>query len=307
MITTPLQSTASKESHHQAPPNITGTAAAVAAYAVRPSTRAAGVGLFATRKLKPGDLLACTVPMKVSRYRSRTSFEVSRGQHAELSHPAPCINHSCDPNIGIRDNERGGFDFFALRNIAPGEELRTHYGMHEWRSTSVNKCQCGSRSLCRGRSLGYAELSDEERAMLNKMGSARHLTDNTDAAGEHLPPRGLAASIAIRDILPLDVPGGNIEGRNRVRMFIDQLVRVIGMNPHGDPVMEYYPIDGSEREGWTAVQLITTSSVTLHLYRAGSAWIDITSCQAFDVKATAEWCRSRLKGAGVEYSTMELV
>jgi SET domain-containing protein len=56
---------------------------------------------------------------------------------------ARLINHSCDPNCGIRDR----FKIVAMRDIAPGEEIAWDYGMTEnytWRM----KCTCGS-PICR--------------------------------------------------------------------------------------------------------------------------------------------------------------
>jgi len=56
---------------------------------------------------------------------------------------ARLVNHSCDPNCGIRDL----FKIVAMRDIAAGEEVTWDYGMtedHVWRM----KCTCGS-PLCR--------------------------------------------------------------------------------------------------------------------------------------------------------------
>lgn len=56
------------------------------------------------------------------------------------------INHSCDPNTFMRcTRERA--EFYALRAIAPGEELTVDYGEshHDGRLA----CRCGARN-CRG-------------------------------------------------------------------------------------------------------------------------------------------------------------
>ena len=37
--------------------------------------------------------------------------------------PARFINHSCEANVGIRDNNAGAFDFLALQPVLRGEEL----------------------------------------------------------------------------------------------------------------------------------------------------------------------------------------
>lgn len=278
--------------HHSPPPNQLH-------YEVR-KTRT-GDGIFAAADLPADTLIASTHPLSKAPHRGRTSFELAPGQHYELSHPAPLINHSCLPNLSVRDNQHGGLDFVTTDQVTAGSQLRTHYAMHEWRSVSVSYCKCGHTG-CHGRAPGYAELPPEEQETIAALGAARHLTHSDPLA----PPRGLHSTITIAGIDPDHVPRDTNGGRVRVRMFLDQLVRTIGMNPHGQPVMDYYPTDGSTREGWTAVQLIDTSSVTLHLYRSGSAWVDITSCAPFDVKATAAWVQTSLQGQSYQQSAMEL-
>jgi hypothetical protein len=60
------------------------------------------------------------------------------------------INHSCDPNVGIK----GQILYVAMRGILPGEEICIDYAMHlatNPRSDLIFtfECRCGSR-LCRG-------------------------------------------------------------------------------------------------------------------------------------------------------------
>jgi len=68
------------------------------------------------------------------------SIDASRGGDATAF-----INHSCDPNCFSRVM-RGHMLFFALRDIAPGEELTLDYtpSQHPGR-----RCTCGAAS-CRG-------------------------------------------------------------------------------------------------------------------------------------------------------------
>ncbi|MGE3681795.1 MAG: SET domain-containing protein [Bdellovibrionales bacterium] len=54
------------------------------------------------------------------------------------------INHSCDPNCGIRDL----FKVVAMRSIAAGEEITWDYEMTEKNPDWKMKCRCGS-PLCR--------------------------------------------------------------------------------------------------------------------------------------------------------------
>lgn len=59
---------------------------------------------------------------------------------------ARCLNHSCDPNCGIKEL----FKVVAMRDIKKGEELLWDYEMTEkneynWRMN----CKCGTK-ICRG-------------------------------------------------------------------------------------------------------------------------------------------------------------
>ena len=73
------------------------------------------------------------------------------------------VNHSCDPNMGFTD---GSPALYALRDIAPGEELFWDY------RTSINEpgwevpCTCGA-TRCRGKIQSYCDLPESERARLH--------------------------------------------------------------------------------------------------------------------------------------------
>lgn len=54
------------------------------------------------------------------------------------------LNHSCEPNVGIK----GQLSFFAMRNIADGEELAFDYATGDNDDWTMD-CQCGTQS-CRG-------------------------------------------------------------------------------------------------------------------------------------------------------------
>ena len=56
------------------------------------------------------------------------------------------LNHSCDPNCEV-DEIKGRVWIFALREIAPGEELVWDYNLYD--DEDPAPCHCGSRK-CRG-------------------------------------------------------------------------------------------------------------------------------------------------------------
>jgi len=56
------------------------------------------------------------------------------------------VNHSCNPNTYIRIHD-GRIEFYALRDIAEGEELTCHYG--ETHHQGNRPCTCNGTN-CRG-------------------------------------------------------------------------------------------------------------------------------------------------------------
>lgn len=65
--------------------------------------------------------------------------------------------------------------------------------------------------------------------------------------------------------------------------FIKELVPAIGMEAHGEPIIEYL-LPEDPKVGYSIMQLITTSSITAHLMELnGTAYFDIFSCKEFDL------------------------
>ena len=71
-----------------------------------------------------------------------------------------------------------------------------------------------------------------------------------------------------------------------IRRFVPRVIDAIGMCAHGPLALDRFG-DG-ELEGWSAMQFIETSSITLH---ADEVWcrcfVDIFSCRPFDPAAAA--------------------
>ena len=55
-----------------------------------------------------------------------------------------CLNHSCDPNVGVR----GQITFVAMRNIPAESELTIDYAMIDGNPAERMDCSCGARQ-CR--------------------------------------------------------------------------------------------------------------------------------------------------------------
>lgn len=76
----------------------------------------------------------------------------------------PKVNHSCEPNCGIRINVNGARDFVARKPIATGQEITFDHAM---RNRSVEyfaaHCRCGSH-CCRDRITGWKDLPAQRKA-----------------------------------------------------------------------------------------------------------------------------------------------
>lgn len=120
-------------------------------------SRFAGRGLFAgtaiARRAKIGEFEGETIGIGEARRRARGRAVIAIVELERHAIDATAtrrgfryINHSCDPNTFMRCTSRRA-EFYARRDIRPGEELTVDYGEshHEGRL----RCRCGAAN-CRG-------------------------------------------------------------------------------------------------------------------------------------------------------------
>jgi SET domain-containing protein len=123
---------------------------------VRPSA-IVGRGLYSgtriAKRAKIGEFEGEVVGLRESRRRARGRRIVAiveLDRHAldatRSKRGFRFINHSCDPNTFMRCTATRA-EFYALRDIAKGEELTTDYGRSHHEGTLP--CRCGARK-CRG-------------------------------------------------------------------------------------------------------------------------------------------------------------
>jgi S-adenosylmethionine/arginine decarboxylase-like enzyme len=88
----------------------------------------------------------------------------------------------------------------------------------------------------------------------------------------------------------LDLHGcerGRLANPDTIRRFVGIVIEAIGMRAHGPLMIERFG-DG-ELEGWSAMQFIETSSITVHADEAGRrCFVDVFSCRPFDPAIAAE-------------------
>lgn len=126
------------------------------------TTNKKGQGVFAKRDFEAGETVIIGEPDYIAEERTQTSVQTGIDKHTEFQPPVCFLNHSCDPNLGVRDNDYGGYDFLALRNIKKDEELNFDYETTEYISISVKNCFCGAKN-CRKKIKGYKFLEKNEK------------------------------------------------------------------------------------------------------------------------------------------------
>ncbi len=113
-----------------------------------------GFGLFASKDFVVGDLVMASRPVDVTTLRGSHTVQIDWDRHVIMDLPAVLINHSCDANVGIRNNNISAYDFRAIRPIIEGEELTFDYETSEWEISIPFPCDCGSVN-CRGTLRGF--------------------------------------------------------------------------------------------------------------------------------------------------------
>ncbi len=128
-----------------------------------------GKGLFANENIKKDEMIL----IFEGRMRSSQDFafltkdiddhavQISENEWIEITDDARFMNHSCEPNCGIK----GKAKVVAMRDIEKGEELTFDYDMTE-NSDWVLECKCGSKN-CRKIIQGYKHLPEEVKNKYN--------------------------------------------------------------------------------------------------------------------------------------------
>jgi SET domain-containing protein len=118
-------------------------------------------GMFAQADIKKGELLTVvggsiytlaeldTLSDTIHSYSIQVDDNAYIAPHRE-GEPAYLINHSCNPNAGLR----GQVSFVAMRDIQAGEEICFDYAMTDATPYDEFTCQCGHAN-CRGNITGY--------------------------------------------------------------------------------------------------------------------------------------------------------
>ena len=84
--------------------------------------------------------------------------------------------------------------------------------------------------------------------------------------------------------LMLDCKGcnENVSNKEAIYNFCKTLVKDIDMVAHGEPMIEFM-LPGDPKQGYTLLQLITTSNISCHFMDFDrTAYLDVFSCKEFE-------------------------
>lgn len=90
---------------------------------------------------------------------------VGERQHLLFGDGAECIAHHCDPNVQVKVNGDGTFDFVTVKDIKIGEMVTFNYNTTEWHMNTPFPCLCGSE-FCAGTISGFRGLQTKDRQRL---------------------------------------------------------------------------------------------------------------------------------------------
>jgi hypothetical protein len=123
---------------------------------------AKGRGVFAVREFVRGETVIVGKAIEYPAKRTRMSVQLDWERHVEMDVPAMLLNHSCEPNLGVRENQWCAYDFVALLGIDVGEELVFDYAMTEHALVAPLSCLCGS-AACQGEIRPWSDRSEAWR------------------------------------------------------------------------------------------------------------------------------------------------
>lgn len=154
-----------------------------------------GLGIFATHFIRQGaTILSFMGPLVdvaavlAKGDRSGDVVQVDRHRYIDPEPPGLYVNHSCDPNAGIRD----GSSLVAVRPIWPGEQICFDYSTTMLDRLWSMACRCRSPD-CRGTVLDFDLLPTHVAHRYLALGIVQPFiarefnVQATEAAGDYRP------------------------------------------------------------------------------------------------------------------------
>jgi len=122
-----------------------------------------GNGVFAEIPFKIGEIVLVGIIEKELSVNNSHASQMGLNRFVLHNEIIRMVNHSCDPNCGIKVNSTGAHDFVAKNDIAAGEEITFDYAMRNYSVEHfLPQCKCGFKQ-CRGKITGWKDLSIDKR------------------------------------------------------------------------------------------------------------------------------------------------
>jgi len=131
---------------------------------LRPAADGKGDAVLATRPFAAGDTVMVGFLSGPLTANDSHATQVGPNRWARHGGLGPKVNHSCDPNCGVRLNEVQAYNFVARRPIHAGQELTFDYAMRNFTIDHFpSTCLCGAEQ-CRGSVTGWKDLPAARKA-----------------------------------------------------------------------------------------------------------------------------------------------
>jgi uncharacterized protein len=150
-----------------------------------------GEGVMATRPFVAGETVMVGFLIGPLTGNHSHATQVGPDRWALHGGLGPKVNHSCDPNCGVRLNDEQAFDFVARRPIGSGQELTFDYAMRNFTIDHFPAmCLCGAAG-CRGSVTGWKDLPAKRKADYGELVAPylRTMDDDIRHATDGLPKR----------------------------------------------------------------------------------------------------------------------
>ena len=123
-----------------------------------------GDGVLAVRPFAAGETVMVGFLIGALTGNDSHATQVAPGHWALHGGLGPMVNHSCDPNCGVRLNDVQAFDFVARRPIDAGAQVTFDYAMRNYTIDHFPAvCLCGA-AQCRGSVTGWKDLPAARKA-----------------------------------------------------------------------------------------------------------------------------------------------
>ena len=144
-----------------------------------------GDGVMTTRSFAAGETVMVGFLVGALKENDSHATQVGRGRWARHGGLGPKVNHSCDPNCGVRLNDEQAFDVVARQQIDAGQELTFDYAMRNFTIDHFpDVCLCGAER-CRGSVTGWKDLTAAQKADYGDLVAPYLLTMDNDIRLAH--------------------------------------------------------------------------------------------------------------------------